>query len=97
MSKHLHFPLCVAALALAGAANADDGASKRLAQAPAARPDQAVAPCLTQDIAALSLASDFSAYMAASCPADVRIKALRHLWPQMPSASDPDRVFGERP
>jgi hypothetical protein len=95
MSRHLHLLPFVTAIALAGIANADDGGSRRLAQAPGAIADKVVAPCLTQDVSALSLMSDFSVYMAANCPTDVRIKALRHLWPQMPSASDPDRVFGE--
>lgn len=92
MSKLLYLPLFATALAISGAANGGDDALKKLAQAP---PHDSIAPCLTRDISTLSAQSDFSSYMAANCPSDVRIKALRRLWRLMPPASGPDREFGE--
>jgi len=90
MSRLLYLPLFGMALALSGAAHGDGEAPRKLAQAP---PHKAIAPCLTRDISTLSLDSDFSAYMEASCPSDVRTKALRRLWQLMPPPSGPDWEF----
>jgi hypothetical protein len=92
MGKLLYLPLFATALVISGAANGDSEAPRKLAQAP---PHESIAPCLTRDISTLSAESDFSDYMAATCPSDVRIKALRRLWRLMPPPSGPDRDFGE--
>jgi hypothetical protein len=87
MSRLLYLPLFATALAISSAANGDGDAPRKLAQAP---PHESIAPCLARDVSTLTLESDFSAYMAASCPSDVRNKALRRLWRLMPTASVPD-------
>jgi hypothetical protein len=85
-------PLTVLAVALAmtGAAFGEQAASKKVARAPSETTGAASHSCLARDIATLSWSSDFSPYMTADCPADVRMQALRQLWRVMPPPAEPN-------
>jgi Protein of unknown function (DUF3306) len=79
----------VLALTVAGSARAGDEAKESVvAQGPAALAKPHVAPCLTQDVEALTMQSDFSPFLAGDCPSAVKSEALRHLWRMMPVLND---------
>jgi hypothetical protein len=89
MNTLRHLSIVLMVLTMSAAARGDDTGAQQVAKAPAETTGSAHDSCVTHDIETLSWGSDFSSYMAADCPADVRARALRQLWRTMPPPSGP--------
>lgn len=84
MPRKICLALTLALLTTAFEAAADESSQQLAALDAPAPADRAVMPA---DIDTLTLASDFAPFMRQDCPEDLRLKALRRLWPLLPRSA----------